>query len=250
MNPSAKKESPGQLATEPPSEKTTEQNTNGMINPSTTEAIDASAVSSPETDQEELSEEDLANLRRISGKIPVEAWIVAWFSGAERFAYYALQAPLRRLHVSYSILPRLTFKRKLHSKPCQRVWSPRCIRHGAVGCYSSQLVSQAGQLHDACLCRRAGGWALGAIQNPRCLVWVSCTQHQWCYSSLISCRLYFSGILLLLLTSIPPALDAGAGLGGLIGAFILIGLGVGGVKSSVAPFTGNLPHDLLYQRIY
>lgn len=46
------------------------------------------------------------------------------------------------------------------------------------------------------------------------------------------------GILLLLLTSIPQALAAGAGLGGLVGAIVLIGLGVGGVKSSVAPFTG------------
>ncbi|KAK2821764.1 hypothetical protein FQN49_007700 [Arthroderma sp. PD_2] len=51
-------------------------------------------------------------------------------------------------------------------------------------------------------------------------------------------RIYLCGILLLLFTSIPPALDAGAGLGGLIGSFILIGLGVGGVKSSVAPFAG------------
>ncbi|KAJ4321414.1 peptide transporter ptr2 [Fusarium piperis] len=94
MNPSSEKESPGQLTTEPPSEKTTKQSTNGVINSSATEALDASAASSPETDQEEPSEEDLANLRHISGKIPVEAWIVAWFSGAERFAYYALQAPL------------------------------------------------------------------------------------------------------------------------------------------------------------
>lgn len=47
------------------------------------------------------------------------------------------------------------------------------------------------------------------------------------------------GIAVLTLTSIPPALDAGAGLGGLIAALILIGIGVGGVKSSVAPFTGN-----------
>ena len=52
------------------------------------------------------------------------------------------------------------------------------------------------------------------------------------------CRVYLCGILLLLLTSIPQAIQAGAGLGGLIGSIILIGLGVGGVKSSVAPFTG------------
>lgn len=43
----------------------------------------------------EPSEDDLVNLRRIGGQIPAAAWLVALFSGAERFAYYALQAPLR-----------------------------------------------------------------------------------------------------------------------------------------------------------
>lgn len=51
--------------------------------------------------------------------------------------------------------------------------------------------------------------------------------------------IYILGLLVLCLTSLPLALEQGAGLGGLIGAFILIGLGVGGVKSSVAPFTGE-----------
>lgn len=48
-----------------------------------------------------------------------------------------------------------------------------------------------------------------------------------------------AGLLVLLLTSIPPALAAGAGLPGLIIAYILIGMGVGGIKSSVAPFTAD-----------
>lgn len=51
--------------------------------------------------------------------------------------------------------------------------------------------------------------------------------------------MYLCGILLLMLTSIPAAIDAGAGLGGLCGAIVLIGLGIGGVKSSIAPFTGT-----------
>ncbi|KAM5341905.1 hypothetical protein ACJ41O_014936 [Fusarium nematophilum] len=191
MSPLSEKESPGQPTAKPPSEKKiAEPNTNNVGDASPEEALDSSAASSPETDQEP-SEEDLANLRHIGSKIPVEAWIVAWFSGAERFAYYALQAPL-----------------KLHPEPCQRVWPPGCL-----GLVSFTTPVFAGVLAD-------GHW------GP--------------YKTLVvSCGVYFTGILLLLLTSIPPSLDAGAGLGGLIGAFILIGLGVGGVKSSVAPFTAD-----------
>ena len=62
---------------------------------------------------------------------------------------------------------------------------------------------------------------------------------------LITSRIYLSGIMLLLLTSIPQAIEAGAGLGGLIGAFVLIGLGIGGVKSSAAPFTGMRSNNTL-----
>jgi len=51
--------------------------------------------------------------------------------------------------------------------------------------------------------------------------------------------IYLCGILLLLLTSIPQAIEAGAGLGGVVVSFMLIGLGIGGIKSSVAPFTGT-----------
>lgn len=39
---------------------------------------------------------EFTGFRRVGGSIPREAWFVACFSGAERFAYYALQAPLRR----------------------------------------------------------------------------------------------------------------------------------------------------------
>lgn len=43
----------------------------------------------------EPTDEDVANLRHTGSKIQATAWLVALFSGAERFAFYALQAPLR-----------------------------------------------------------------------------------------------------------------------------------------------------------
>ena len=47
-------------------------------------------------DSDEPTEEDLLNLRHTGGKIESAAWLAALFSGAERFAFYALQAPLRK----------------------------------------------------------------------------------------------------------------------------------------------------------
>jgi POT family len=46
---------------------------------------------------------------------------------------------------------------------------------------------------------------------------------------------YIVGLIVLLVTSLPVSLEHGAGLGGLIAAMIIIGLGTGGIKSNVSP---------------
>lgn len=46
---------------------------------------------------------------------------------------------------------------------------------------------------------------------------------------------YVCGLVILFSTSLPSSLDSGAGLGGLIGAMIVLGLGTGGIKSNVSP---------------
>lgn len=48
-----------------------------------------------------------------------------------------------------------------------------------------------------------------------------------------------AGLLILTCTSLPTALDNGAGLGGFIAAIIIIGLGTGGIKSNVAPLIAD-----------
>ncbi|PLB55681.1 PTR2-domain-containing protein [Aspergillus steynii IBT 23096] len=154
----------------------------------------------------EPTEEDIANLRHTGSKIQATAWLVALFSGAERFAFYALQAPLQ----NYIQNPRENFGR------------PGALDMG-------QSVATALNSFLRLLCFTTPVFA-GVLADG----------HWGPYKTLVvSCGIYLAGILLLLLTSIPPALGAGAGLGGLIGAFVLIGCGVGGVKSSVAPFTAD-----------
>jgi len=53
------------------------------------------------------------------------------------------------------------------------------------------------------------------------------------------CRIYFGGLLILVVSSIPSVLEPAEGLGNLIVALFLIGLGSGGVKSCLSPFIGK-----------
>lgn len=56
---------------------------------------------------------------------------------------------------------------------------------------------------------------------------------------LFFCFVYIAGLLILTTTSIPGALENGAGLGGFIASIIIIGLGTGGIKSNVAPLIAD-----------
>ena len=47
-------------------------------------------------------------------------------------------------------------------------------------------------------------------------------------------------------TSLPIALDSGAGIPGLAVAMVLIALGIGGIKSTITPFIGMLPETELH----
>jgi POT family proton-dependent oligopeptide transporter len=53
------------------------------------------------------------------------------------------------------------------------------------------------------------------------------------------CGVYLVGLLILVCTSIPSALEHGAGMGGFIVAILVIGLGTGGIKSNVAPLIAD-----------
>lgn len=52
------------------------------------------------------------------------------------------------------------------------------------------------------------------------------------------------GCLVFLLTSLTKSLEASAGVGGLAGGMVLIGLGQGGVKATFSPFLGVTFQDI------
>nr|POF05424.1 putative peptide transporter ptr2 [Quercus suber] len=69
---------------------------------------------------------------------------------------------------------------------------------------------------------------------------------------IIDCYLgsiYLVGALVLLLTSLPVSLAAGAGLPGYVTAVIIIGIGLGGVKTSISPFM-DLSFVLLVRAVH
>ena len=56
---------------------------------------------------------------------------------------------------------------------------------------------------------------------------------------LIFCGAYWVGLMVLWTTSLPAAMDAGAGKAGYIVAIIIIGFGTGGIKSNIAPLIAD-----------
>ena len=80
----------------------------------------------------------------------------------------------------------------------------------------------------------------GEIQNSddRFRVRQSPTQQPEYNSANNITRFYLCGCLLLTLTSLPVALDNGAGIGGLVASMLLIGAGVGAVKATFFPLVG------------
>lgn len=56
---------------------------------------------------------------------------------------------------------------------------------------------------------------------------------------LVFCCFYWVGLIILWTTSLPAALEAGAGKPGFIIAIIVIGLGTGGIKSNIAPLIAD-----------
>jgi POT family proton-dependent oligopeptide transporter len=56
--------------------------------------------------------------------------------------------------------------------------------------------------------------------------------------------IYIAGMVLLVATATPVAINTGAAFGGLIASIIMIGLGTGGLKACIAPLCGEQNTDV------
>ncbi|KAJ5313052.1 hypothetical protein PENANT_c018G03468 [Penicillium antarcticum] len=157
-------------------------------------------------DGEEPTLHEKSSLRHIAENLPISAWLVAVVELCERFTYYGMSG----LFQNY-------VQRPLDGS--QGRGALGMAHQGATGlttffqfwCYVTPI--------------------LGAIIAD---------QYLGKYKTIVLfCIVYMVGLLILVCTSIPSALEHGSGLGGFIVAILIIGLGTGGIKSNVAPLIAD-----------
>ncbi|KAF2841748.1 hypothetical protein M501DRAFT_929637 [Patellaria atrata CBS 101060] len=166
----------------------------------TSTSIDSGSTLRPATDQE------IADLPHVIDRIPFAVWAVILAGAAERFTYFGLIAPWQ----NYMQNPRND-----HAVP------------GALGLGQSTAVN----IYNA--------FFLFSFMTPMFFAVVSDSWLGRYKTMMIGLGLYICGCVVLVITSIPLALDRGAGLSGLIVAMLFVGLGVGAVKATFFPFLGD-----------
>ncbi|KAK5120443.1 hypothetical protein LTR85_006382 [Meristemomyces frigidus] len=158
-----------------------------------------SMVNAGECDEDD---EDRHALPQVADKVPLQVWYVILINTAERFAFFGFREPFQNYLQNPSDDP---------------------LRPGAFGLGQSTATNLSYTFSFLLYTMPLfAGWTID------------------CYFGrvkglLVYMAIYLVGLFLLLTTSLPPSLEAGAGLPGWIVAIVLISIGLGGVKSSMSP---------------
>ncbi|OAA78569.1 Oligopeptide transporter [Akanthomyces lecanii RCEF 1005] len=159
----------------------------------------------PTPDGDEPTAHERGTLRRVGESLPASAFLIAFVELTERFTYYGAQG-LFQNYISHD-------------------------KHGADGAKGLGMGHQAAtglNLFFQWFCYVTP--ILGAIISD---------QYLGKYKTiLIFCAVYWVGLLILWVTSLPSTRDM-AGLPGYIVAIIIIGFGTGGIKSNIAPLVAD-----------
>ncbi|KAJ8117652.1 hypothetical protein OPT61_g1203 [Boeremia exigua] len=150
-----------------------------------------------------VSEADWKDLRRVPDKLPMVALLILVVELGERFTYFGLSGPIQNYinnpHAPGSDLP------------------------GALG--KGQAVATA--LGNFFKFWAYASTIIGAIIADQYLGKFK--------TILMAAGIYIVGLVILVATATPSAIQSGAGFGGLIVAMVTIGLGTGGIKANVTP---------------
>lgn len=150
----------------------------------------------------EPTAEEVEQLRHIGDSIPLGAWLIAVVELAERFTYYGVSGPFQN------------YMQNKRDDP---------MRPGALGLGQQKATALSYFYNFWCYLTPLLGAAVA---------------DQWLgrYKTiLIFSGIFICGLAVLFATSLPGPLENGAGFGGLIAAFIIMGVGTGGIKANVAP---------------
>ncbi|OJD14219.1 hypothetical protein AJ78_05405 [Emergomyces pasteurianus Ep9510] len=152
------------------------------------------------------TEEELSALRRIPGKLPWSTFLVAAVELCERFAYYGIVGPFQNYI----------------QNPYKGPGAP-----GAIGKDQTSATALGSFFQFWCYLTPIFG---GIVAD----------QYLGKYNTIVYfSMIYMLGLIILLCTSLPIAIENGAALGGLVAAMIIIGLGTGGIKSNISPLIGE-----------
>ncbi|CEI97207.1 hypothetical protein RMCBS344292_11343 [Rhizopus microsporus] len=149
--------------------------------------------------------EDVSTLRRVAEGIPTAAWFILVNEFCERFAYYGGSTPFQN-YVQHA---------------------PTDTTPGALG--RGQSTATALQNFFTFFCYFTP--MLGAIVADQYI------GRYW--TIIVFSTVYMIGWLILTCTSIPSALEHGAGFPGYVVALVVIGFGTGGIKGIVSPLCAD-----------
>ncbi|KAK7191062.1 peptide transporter PTR2-A (POT family protein) [Paraphaeosphaeria sporulosa] len=149
------------------------------------------------------SDEEYATLRRVPDNLPKIALLILAVELGERFTYFGLSGPIQ----NYINNP----------------YAPGSDLPGALG---------RGQATATALGNFFKFWAYGSTVIGA----IVADQYLGKFKAiLVASSIYIVGLIILVATATPTAIQDGAGFGGLIAAMITIGLGTGGIKANVTP---------------
>ncbi|KAL6720632.1 peptide transporter ptr2 [Lecanora helva] len=165
-------------------------------------------LSHDEDGSEYPTEDEIKTLRHIPFTLPARTWLVCIIELCERFCYYGVSGVFN----NYIANP------YGDGTPYTGDDLPGAIGRGSA--FASGLQNY---------------WQFWCYVTP-IIGAVVADQFLGRYKTLVVFSgVYIAGLLILLLTSLPVAIENGAALGGLAAAMTVVGLGTGGIKSNVAP---------------
>ncbi|CAG8465259.1 11691_t:CDS:2 [Dentiscutata erythropus] len=153
------------------------------------------------TQEKQPSLEELATLEKVPDRMPKAVFLICICEFCERFAYWGATGPFQN-YIEFPV-------------PKEKDGQPGVIGAGQQTATTLNLF-----FHFFCFALPA----LGAIIAD---------QYLGRYKTiLIFSLVYITGLIILTLTAIPPAIEAKASLPGLIVSMIIIGIGTGGIKTN------------------